>query len=568
MRERPTVDVAPARTGLRTPRVVGSAAPAWPPSDGPPSEGREPVRDVVVVGGGHNGLVAACYLAREGLDVLLLEQAAKLGGGGRTDELVPGYRFDTHSVAHNLIHATDLIEDLGLAEAGLRYVEMDPFSVAVGRDGAIVRFHRSVEETVSSIAEVAPPDAARYRSWMHDTLPLVRVLNSGLAAGSPPWRRARRAPGLTLAAAQALRRNGGPAELAQLLASPYGSVLQERLSTDRIRAPVAAFAAHASASPAAPGSALFALWQAFYHQVGQWHAVGGSQALSDALAHRLAASGGEVRTSAPVERILRVGDEVRGVGLADGTSVPARTVVTAIDPRGALLDLLDPPLTGTVADRLRAAHSGNAVQMLVLLAVDRLVPYPGARPGDHAGLQSFVEAVEPLADGFAQAEAGRLPADPVPTYLFTPSALDATCAPAGRHTVYLACPSAPARLAGGWAAAREEFAERMIDTVEARAPGFRDSVIRRVIRTPQDMAAELRWPGAHPMHLDVSLDQLGPLRPTRTLADHRTPVAGLFISGAGTAPVGGISGAPGRAAARAVLHRWPAQRRNGKRRQE
>jgi phytoene dehydrogenase-like protein len=141
----------------------------------------------------------------------------------------------------------------------------------------------------------------------------------------------------------------------------------------------------------------------------------------------------------------------------------------------------------------------------------------------------------------------------VATYAFTPSALDPTLAPAGRHTVYLACPCAPAQLREGWAGHREAFADRMIDTVEERAPGFRSSIVDRVIRTPADMAAELRWPGAHPMHLDVSLDQLGPLRPTRALAGHRTPVAGLFISGAGTAPVGGVSGVPGRAAARAVL---------------
>lgn len=161
---------------------------------------------------------------------------------------------------------------------------------------------------------------------------------------------------------------------------------------------------------------------------------------------------------------------VGGGRLVDGSSVPARCVVTAIDPGVALLELLEPVLTGTVADRLRVAHRGNAVQTLVLLAVDRQPPFPGARRGDHAGLQSFVDALDPLVDGFAQAEAGHLPADPVPTYLFTPSALDPTVAPPGRHTVYLACPCAPARVAGGWGAAREAFAERMIDTVQARGP--------------------------------------------------------------------------------------------------
>jgi phytoene dehydrogenase-like protein len=193
---------------------------------------------------------------------------------------------------------------------GLQYVEMDPFSVAVGRDGAIVRFHRSVERTVASIAENSPADADRYRAWMHDAMPLVRVLSAGLGgSGRGAWRRA---PGLALAAGRALRRNGGPVGVAELLASPYRSVLEQRLATDRVLGPVAAFAAHASASPAATGSALFGLWQASYHQVGQWHEQGGSQALADALARRLAGYGA---TPVPVHR--------SSASCAGGTRCPA-----------------------------------------------------------------------------------------------------------------------------------------------------------------------------------------------------------------------------------------------------
>ena len=512
---------------------------------------------VLVVGGGHNGLVAACYLARAGAEVLVLEQADRLGGGSRTDELLPGYRFNTHSAAHNIINATGIVDELGLRGHGLVYREMDPFSVAVFGDGTIVRFHRDVEATVASIAEVDPEEARRYRAWMHDATPVVTAMRVGLESGAGRTRLLRGLPAGAAAAARAVARNGGPVGLARLLLSPYGRVLAERLGSERVRAPVAAFAAHASASPTAPGSATFALWQAFYHQVGQWHAVGGAQGLVDALAGCLAAAGGEWRTAARVARITRAGNAVDGVVLESGERLAADAVLTAIDPTTALLDLLDPPLDGPAADALRGAHRGNAVQMLVLLATTALPAYPGARPGDHAGLQSFVDAVPALADGFAQAEAGRLPDDPVPAYAFTPSALDDGLAPPGHHTVYLACPTAPFRLRGGWAEQAEAFADRMVDVLAARAPGFRDSVVGRVVRTPERMAAELAWPGAHPMHLDVTLDQLGPLRPTRALGRHGTPVRGLVVSGAGTAPVGGIAGAPGRAAARALL----AQRR-------
>lgn len=509
--------------------------------------------DVIVVGGGHNGLVCGCYLARAGLEVVLLEQAGKLGGGSRTDELVPGYRFDTHSVAHNMINMTDIPQELRLAEAGLTYQEMDPFSVAVFADGPIVRFHRSIERTVESIREVSPADAERYAAWMADALPLVRLAVTGLDSGAGRARQTRMLPTKLAAAAATMARYGGPRRLAEALLVPYGRLLRSRLTSDRVRAPVSAFAAHASASPNTPGSAFYALWQAAYHSYGQWHAVGGSQALVDALTRRYASWGGRWRTSATVAAIRRDGDRVLGVRLADGEQIAASRVVTGLDPRAALLELLDPPLSGPVAEDLRGTHHGNAVQMLVHLAVRQLPAYPRGRSGDWNGLQSYVDSLDALAAGFARAEAGELPQDPVPTYAFTPSALDDTLAPPGQHTVYLACPTAPFSLRGGWSGQDEAFADRMVETVCARVPGFRASIVGRSVRSPAVMATELRWPGAHPMQLDVSLDQLAWMRPTRALAGHTTPVRGLFVSGAGTAPVGGVSGAPGRAAAKAVL---------------
>mgnify|MGYP005989906793 FL=1 len=177
------------------------------------------------------------------------------------------------------------------------------------------------------------------------------------------------------------------------------------------------------------------------------------------------------------------------------------------------------------------------------------------------GLQSYVDDFPSFERAFSAAQDRRLPEDPVPTYAFTPSAMDDTLAPEGHHTVYLACPAAPARVRGGWDAVAEQFTERMIDTVERRAPGFRDSIRGIAIRTPELMEAELRWPGAHPMVLDLSLDQLVSARPTVALGGHSTPVRGLFISGAGTAPIGGVAGTPGRAAAKAVLKTHPLHRR-------
>lgn len=510
---------------------------------------------VTVVGAGHNGLVAACYLARAGVDVLVLEQAERAGGGSRTEATVPGlpdYLFDTHSVAHNILNMTAIPAELDLAGAGLRYLEMDPFAAGFFPDGRVVRFHRSLAETVESIAAIDAVEARAYEAFIQRAMPLAETAVVGLQGGSSPgqvWR------GLVPRARsgwQAVRRAGGPWGLAQDLVTPYGALLERHLHSDLTRAPVAAFAAHSSAGPNAGGSAFFALWQAAYHRFGQHHALGGSQALIDALLRRLESYGGSVRTRASVRRINAPAGRVTSVELAGGEVLGTRAVVTAMDPKTALLELLDPPMSGPVGRELAATHRGNAVQMLVHLATDRLPAYPGTRRGDWNGLQSHVDRLDDLTRGFQAAEARRLP-DPPPTYAFTTSALDGTLAPAGHHTVYLACPCAPFEVEGGWEANAETFAAAMIEQVGHHAPGFRDSILGMSIRTPQAMAEELCWPGAHPMVLDISLDQLAFLRPTRALAGHRTPVDGLYISGAGTAPTGGIAGSPGKAAALALL---------------
>ncbi|HET9443880.1 MAG TPA: NAD(P)/FAD-dependent oxidoreductase, partial [Acidimicrobiales bacterium] len=388
----------------------------------------------VVVGAGHNGLVAACYLAREGRDVLVLEQLDRPGGGSRTEETLPGHRFDLHSAAHNIINMTDIPAELDLAGAGLEYLEMDPFSVAVHEDGRRVRFFRSVEATVDSIAEESPAEARAYRRFLEVAEPVVRAVLPTVRGD----RSLRTAPAQVAAGVRALRRGG--LDLARDLVGPYDALLRRSLPSDLTRGPVAAFAAHAGVGPSVPGGAMFAFWQAAYHLHGQWHGRGGAQNLVDALVTRLRALGGGLRCSAPVERIEAPGGRVRAVVLEGGERIAVANVVTAMDVKTALLRLLDPPLAGDDGADLAAARRSNVVQAVVHVATDALPAYRDRRDGDGNGLQSYVDRLDDLTAAWVQAEAGRLP-DPLPLYAFTPSAIDATLAPAGRHTVYLACPA-------------------------------------------------------------------------------------------------------------------------------
>ena len=476
----------------------------------------------------------------------MLEALDRPGGGSRTEETIPGYRFDLHSAAHNIINMTDIPAELDLAGAGLVYQEMDPFSVAIHADGRRVRFHRSVEATVASLAEESRADADAYRAFMERATPIVRTILPAIRGQMS----ARELPGRAANLVRTLRHQ--PLATIGDVLGPYDTLLQRSLPSDLSRGPVAAFAAHAGVGPTTPGGSLYAFWQAAYHLFGQWHARGGAQGLVDALVLRLESFGGELRCSAPVGRIETSAGRVRAVWTEAGEAIPARTVITALDPKLALLELLDPPLAGKAGRDLEATRRGNVVQALLHVATTALPAYPDARPGDWNGLQSYVDRLGDLSRAWTLAEAGLL-ADPLPLYAFTTSALDDTLAPPGHHTVYLACPAAPSKVAGGWEARRDELVERSLDVVEARAPGFRSSVRGVAAWTPDEMERVGRWPGGHPMYLDIALDQLGPFRPTKRLGGWRTPVDGLYISGAGTNPTGGIAGTPGRQAARALL---------------
>ena len=512
--------------------------------------------DVIVIGAGHNGLTCACYLARAGLKVLVLEMAGWIGGSTHTAETIPeapGYRFDTCSVVHNLINMTSIREELRLGEVGLEYVETDPFTVSFFPNGDVVRFYRSVDRTCEELARFSAQDAEAYASFIRLADPVAELSLAAFRASEDDRSLWQEWGKRLKTALQALRRSG-PMKLASNLAGPYGPLLYEWFRTEQARMGLVTLAAHGTLGPHVPGAAFFALWQAAYHRYGNWHAVGGSGALAHALRRRLEEWGGTVRTSARAERLL-ASDRVEGVELAGGERVEARHVVAAINPQTALLHLLgEHHLPSGLVRRLRARHRSNAVQFVVHAAMDRLPPWPNAPSDVWNGLQSVGTSVEQVRENFVEAEAGLAPRRPA-VYIYTPSAIDASVAPLGKHGAYIACASYPAQFADGstWQERGEHEAHRLLDAVEERAPGFKDSITGLAWRHAEDWERETGLLGGHPMHLDITQDQVGPFRPLPELSSHRAPVAGLYLTGAGTAPAGGVAGVPGREAAKALL---------------
>lgn len=260
----------------------------------------------------------------------------------------------------------------------------------------------------------------------------------------------------------------------------------------------------------------------------------------------------------PRQPLDRRGQRAAGVELAGGERLAADAIVAAVNPQTALLDLVGAEqLPAGLAAEVRALHRGNAVQFVVHAALDRLPPYAGAEPGDWSGMQSLASSVEQVARAFAQAEVGAILDDP-PLYAFTPSALDPPLAPPGKHTLYLACPAYPGRLSGGrsWDDLANREGERLLRRLIELTPSLAGVIGDFSVWHPLAMERELGLRGGHPMYLDLALDQLGPLRPGPALR-RREALPGLFLTGAGTSPTGGVVGTPGRQAARAVLGRRP-----------
>ena len=517
--------------------------------------------DAVVVGAGHNGLTCAAYLARAGFRVLVLERRELVGGAAVTEELIPGFRFD--SCAHWLdeVHPA-VVRDLALAERGVRIVCPDPAVFAPLPAGGHLTVTSDPAETVDSIRRFSPVDAERWSDFGTAMRPALRFLEHVRAASPPELPPAAYGDLLEFVKLGLRLRMLGAREMTEVLrVLPMSAeeLIGEWFESDPLRGVLAAIGVTGLfLGPRGAGTA-FAMLGGLSAEPGVLRSsglvMGGIGKLTEALADAAVQHGAKIRTGVTVEAILTKDGQAIGV-VANGERIPASRVISNADPKRTFLGLLepselDPEFIRRVTNiRMRGAF---AKVHLALGDVPRFAALNGGEPP--RGAIRISPSLDYLERAYDDAKYGDISRAPF-LEATIPSLTDSSLAPPGRHAMSVYMQYAPFRLRDGeWTSEREDaLADLVIDTLEAYAPGLGALVIERRVVSPAGLETEYALTGGCASHGEMALDQLFFMRPVPGWARYRTPVRGLYLCGAGTHPGGGVNGAPGHHAAREILH--------------
>jgi phytoene dehydrogenase-like protein len=531
--------------------------------------------DVIVIGGGHNGLVAAAYLAAARLKVTVLERRAVVGGAAVTEEFHPGFRNSVAAYTVSLLNPK-IIRDLDLHRHGLRIVERPLSNFLPLPDERYLKV--APGRTKAEVAKFSARDADRLGAYQARLERLTDMLRA-LALETPP----NLATGQGLAAnlgalldtakvANRLRSLGleGQRDLLELFTRSAGEVLDQWFESDPIKA-ILGFDGIVGtyASPYAAGTGYVLLhhcWGEVNGKRGVWgHAIGGMGAITQAMARVCAERGVDIRTNSAVSEILVEKGRAAGVVTDKGEKLAARAVVSNLHPKLTFEKLVDPAaLPGDFRARIASYRSGSGSfrMNLALSELPSFTVLPGREAAEHHGAGIVIApSLAYMERAFTDARLSGWSAQPIVEMLI-PSTLDDSLAPPERHVASLFCQHVAPKLPEGrsWDEAREAVADLMIDTVESYAPGFKASVIARQILSPLDLEREFGLVDGDIFHGRLSLDQLYSTRPVLGHADYRSPIPGLYMCGASTHPGGGVTGAPGHNAARAMIRDFRARR--------
>jgi phytoene dehydrogenase-like protein len=520
--------------------------------------------DVIVIGGGHNGLVCTFYLARAGRKVLVLERRDVVGGAAVTEEFHPGFRNSVASYAVSLL-SPKIIAEMNLARHGLKVVIRPMAYFAPAPDGRYLLLGRDKAENHAALAKLSAKDADAYGPYNDKLDRLVDLLRAMLGKTPPNVGGGLRDMLTALSMGNDVRKLGleGQRDLLDFFAKSAGDILDATFENDLIKGALGFDAITGNyGSPYTPGSAYVLLHHVFGEVngvKGAWgHAIGGMGAITQAMARAAEEAGAEIRLNAPVKEVILENGKARGVALADGTKLSARAVASNIHPRllfGGLVP--EDALPADFAQRMRAWKSGSGVlRMNVALSEPpNFTALPSSGVARHHTASMLIATSLDFIDR-AYTDARRLGWSRSPAIeMHLPSAYDDSLAPKGAHVASLFCQYFAPSLPDGrsWDQEREKAADAVIDAVTAFAPNFRSSIIARAFLTPLDLERKLALVGGDIFHGQLGLDQLFSARPVLGHGDYRSPIPGLYMCGSSTHPGGGVTGWPGHNAARELL---------------
>lgn len=513
--------------------------------------------DAIVIGGGHNGLVAAATLAKAGRKVLVLEAAIDVGGAARTEDFAPGFRVS--SIAHvlNRLHP-DVVKTLELEKHGLQIARTDFIpSVALSKDGLPVVLHGAYDEVLTGST---PSEQSAWKELRAQLLRYAGILKPFLSRRPPDL------AGMSLLETAALGQNAlalkklgreDMRDFLRVLLMNVADLLDEQLADTRLKGLLAFDATLGShLGPRSPTSLL----GLYYRLAGETGGAGGAQmlpkggmgAVVTAIRSAAEKAGVTIRTAAPVAKIIVEKGRAVGVALDSGEMLRARTIVSAINPAATMLDLVGPREidTGFVRKVKNIRMKGDAAKLH--LALDRPPQFSGVDAADHKGRMVIAPSPDHVERAFNPSKYGEFSAEPV-MEITLPSLSDPSLAPAGACVLSAVVQYAPYALKEGWNSGKPKFLKAIMTQLETYAPGIGTSVLHTELLTPADIEARYRMPGGHWHHGELQADQMLMSRPVSGWSGYDTPVEGLFLAGAGSHPGGGVSGAPGLNAAKRII---------------
>jgi phytoene dehydrogenase-like protein len=517
-------------------------------------------RDIVIIGGGHNGLVTAFYLAKAGFKPLVLERRPQVGGAAVTDEFHPGFRCSTLSHSAGPI-LPSIVRDMQLEKHGARFITPDTCVTTLSPDGRALSLYQDVGKSAQAIAAFSQKDAAKYPELANSLEKISKVIAEALATTPPDidhpssgdlWS--------MLKTGRALRGLGkrdmyrvlrwGPMAVADLVA--------EYFETELLRAVVAARGIFGTfLGPWSAGSSLQLLIRAAGdpHPAGSAsYVAGGMGALTQAMASAAKAAGVEIRTSAVIE--IRVKDgAAQGVLLSTGEEILAKAVISNADPKRTLLKLTDPVhLSPDFVQKLQH-YRGNGTVAKVNLALSGLPTFAALKNGEASALRGRIHIgheIDYLERAFDESKYGQFSKQP---YLEAtiPSLTDPTLAPQGMHVMSVYMQYAPYKLKGDWEEQRKALGQTVVQTLAPYAPNLPEMILTHQIITPLDLEEIYGMTGGQIFHGDLALDQFFTMRPLLDWARYKTPIENLYLCGSGTHPGAGLTGGSGVNAAREIL---------------